>query len=121
MIDISVSGLVKEFEVGKKILDGLTFQVDAGERVGLLGPNGCGKTTFLRILTGEVHPDEGDIVVAPNKRMGLISQIPVYPAGYTVEDVLDTAFAPLHEMEEEMTQLSQRMAEGESDSALLSR
>ena len=64
MIDISVSGLVKEFEVGKKILDGLTFQVDAGERVGLLGPNGCGKTTFLRILTGEVHPDEGDIVVA---------------------------------------------------------
>ena len=76
MIDISVSGLVKEFEVGKKILDGLTFQVDAGERVGLLGPNGCGKTTFLRILTGEVHPDEGDIVVARNKRMGLISQIP---------------------------------------------
>lgn len=121
MIDISVSGLVKEFEVGKKILDGLTFQVDAGERVGLLGPNGCGKTTFLRILTGEVHPDEGDIVVAPNKRMGLISQIPVYPAGYTVEDVLDTAFAPLHEMEAEMTRLSQRMEEGESDSALLSR
>ena len=121
MIDISVSGLVKEFEVGKKILDGLTFQVDAGERVGLLGPNGCGKTTFLRILTGEVHPDEGDIVVAPNKRMGLISQIPVYPAGYTVEDVLDTAFAPLHAMEEEMTTLSQRMAEGESDSTLLSR
>ena len=46
MIDISVSNLVKEFEVGKKILDGLTFQVDSGERVGLLGPNGCGKTTL---------------------------------------------------------------------------
>ena len=121
MIDISVSGLVKEFEVGKKILDGLTFQVDSGERVGLLGPNGCGKTTFLRILTGEVHPDEGEIVVAPNKRMGLISQIPVYPAGYTVEDVLDTAFEPLRKMEEEMSELSRQMEKGESDPALLSR
>ena len=59
--------------------------------------------------------------MAPNKRMGLISQIPVYPAGYTVEDVLDTAFEPLHKIEQEMTQLSQRMAKGESDSALLSR
>ncbi|MCI9352437.1 MAG: ABC-F family ATP-binding cassette domain-containing protein [Lawsonibacter sp.] len=121
MIDISVSGIVKEFEVGKKILDGLTFQVDAGERVGLLGPNGCGKTTFLRILTGEVHPDEGEIVLAPNKRIGLISQIPVFPAEYTVEDVLNDAFTPLRRMEEEITALSQRMAEGESDPALLSR
>ena len=121
MIDISVSGLVKEFEVGKKILDGLSFQVDAGERVGLLGPNGCGKTTFLRILTGVVYPDEGEIVIAPNKRVGLISQIPVYPANYTVEDVLDTAFSSLQQMEDEMTKLSQRMENGESDSALLSR
>ena len=121
MIDIAVSGLVKEFEVGKKILDGLTFQVDSGERVGLLGPNGCGKTTLLRILTGVVHPDEGEVVIAPNRRLGLISQIPVYPAGYTVEDVLDTAFEPLHRMEEEMTALSQRMEKGESDPAVLSR
>ena len=52
--------------------------------------------------------------------MGLISQIPVYPAGYTVEDVLDTAFRPLREMEEEMEQLAARMERGE-DPALLRR
>ena len=120
MIDIAISGLVKEFEVGKKILDGLTFQVDSGERVGLLGKNGCGKTTLLRILTGQLDWDEGEVVLAPDKRVGLISQIPVYPAGYTVEDVLDTAFRPLREMEEEMEQLAARMERGE-DPALLRR
>ncbi len=120
MIDISVSGIVKEYEVGKKILDGLTFQVESGERVGLLGPNGCGKTTLLRILTGQIDCDEGEVVLAPGKRVGLISQIPVYPAGYTVEDVLESAFEPLHEMEREMTGLAARMGE-ENDRALLNR
>ena len=120
MIDISVSNLVKEFEVGHKILDGLTFQVDTGERVGLLGPNGCGKTTLLRILTGVMDYDEGDVVIAPGKRMGLISQIPVYPAGYTVEDVLATAFEPLREMEREMAALAEQMGEG-TNPALLAR
>ena len=121
MIDISVTNLVKEFEVGSKILDGLTFQVDTGERVGLLGPNGCGKTTLLRILTGVVDYDEGEVMIAPGKRLGLISQIPVYPAGYTVEDVIDTAFEPLHEMECEMAELAGRMAAGETDPAVMGR
>ncbi len=107
MIDISVSNLVKEFEVGHKILDGLTFQVDT-------------KTTLLRILTGVMDYDEGDVVIAPGKRMGLISQIPVYPAGYTVEDVLATAFEPLREMEREMAALAEQMGEG-TDPALLAR
>ncbi len=121
MIEISVSGLVKEFEVGKRILDGLTFQVDTGERVGLLGANGAGKTTLLKLLTGQLVPDEGEIVLAPGRRLGLISQIPVYPAGYMVEDVLETAFRPLHEMEEEMERLTRRMGEGTPDEADLRR
>ena len=76
---------------------------------------------MLRILTGAVHPDEGDVVIAPGKRLGLISQIPVFPAHYTVEDVLEDAFTPLRDMEREMEQLSRRMADGESDPTLLSR
>ena len=120
MIDISVSGLVMEFEVGTRILDGLSFQIDTGERVGILGPNGCGNTTLLRILTLVVYPDEGDFVIAPGKRMGLISQIPVYPAGFTVEDVLETAFEPLHAMEQEMHALAEQMAHN-PDPALMAR
>ncbi len=120
MIEISVSGLVKEFEVGNRILDGLTFQIDTGERVGLLGKNGSGKTTLLRMLTGEVDWDEGEVMIAPGKRLGLISQIPVYPAGYTVEDVLDTAFGRLAEMERELETLSHLMEKG-CDEILLRR
>ncbi len=120
MIDIQLTGLVKEFEVGHRILDGFSLQVDSGERVGLLGRNGAGKTTIFRIMTGQVAPDEGTVTIAPGKRLGLISQIPVYPAGYTVRDVLDTAFAPLHAMEQELNDLAVRMGES-SDKALLER
>ncbi len=120
MIDISISDLTKEFEVGSKILDGLSFQIDQGERVGLLGKNGAGKTTFLRILTGTLDYDDGQVIVAPGKALGLISQIPVYPSEYTVEDVLGTAFAKLHAMEAEMIDLTERMAHS-SDTAVLRR
>ncbi len=120
MIDISVSNLVKEFEVGSRILDGLTFQVDQGERVGLLGRNGAGKTTLFKILTGELDHDEGEVMVAPNKGLGLISQIPVYPPAYTVDDVLRTAFRRLDRMAEEMAALTARM-EHDADPALLKR
>ena len=120
MIDIQITGLVKEFEVGKRILDGFSLQIDEGERVGLLGKNGAGKTTALRMMTGQVDPDEGAVAIAPGKRLGLISQIPVYPEGYTVRDVLDTAFAPLHTMERELSELAAKMGEN-SDPEVLTR
>ena len=63
MTDISVTSLVKSFEIGNNILDGLSFQVEAGERIGILGPNGCGKTTLVRCLLGLMKPDSGSITV----------------------------------------------------------
>ena len=121
MIDIRVEGLVKSFDLEKKILDGLTFQVDTGERVGLLGRNGAGKTTLFRILTGELDYDSGTVQIASGRRVGLISQIPVYPAGYTVEDVLQTAFARMFRMKDEMDALALCMEQGASDDATLRR
>ena len=121
MIEIQVKDLVKSFEVGHNVLDGLTFQIDQGERVGLLGKNGAGKTTLFKILTGEIDYDEGQVTIGQGRRVGLISQIPVYPAGYTVEDVLRSAFARLQKLAEEMEQLADRMAAGETDPAILRR
>ena len=121
MIEISVNGLKKSFEIGNNILDGVTFQVETGERVGLLGRNGAGKSTLFKILTGELEADEGEVVVARNRRLGLISQIPVYPEGYTVEDVLQTAFSRHHKLAQEMEKLTAAMAAGDSSEATLRR
>ena len=68
MVDIAVSNVVKSFEIGSNILDGLTFQIQAGERVGLLGRNGAGKTTLFKILTGELRCDSGEVVIGRNRR-----------------------------------------------------
>ncbi|MBD5149900.1 MAG: ABC-F family ATP-binding cassette domain-containing protein [Oscillibacter sp.] len=121
MIEISVNNLKKSFEIGNNILDGITFQVETGERVGLLGRNGAGKSTLFKILTGELEADEGDVVVAKNSRIGLISQIPVYPEGYTVEDVLHTAFARHRKLGAEMEKLAAAMAAGDSSEQTLRR
>ena len=121
MIEISINGLKKSFEIGSNILDGVTFQVETGERLGLLGRNGAGKSTLFRILTGELEADEGEVVIAKNRRLGLISQIPVYPEGYTVEDVLNTAFARHQKLAAEMESLAAAMAEGDSSDATLRR
>ena len=118
MIDVSVRSLVKSFELGKNILDGLSFTVNQGERVGILGHNGCGKTTLFRILVGELRPDEGDVMIAPSKRLGLISQIPVYPEGWTTEQVLKDAHRHLYRIAERMEELSLEM-ERDSSKALL--
>ena len=118
MIDISVKDLVKSFEIGNNLLDGVSFDINEGERVGIMGRNGCGKTTLFRILTGEIPPDEGTVMTAPGKKLGLISQIPRYPAGYTVEDVLRTAFATLLSMREKMRKLEHAMGEDASRQTL---
>ncbi|SMC36210.1 ribosomal protection-like ABC-F family protein [Papillibacter cinnamivorans] len=118
MTDILVSGLVKSFEIGKNILDGLTFQVFAGERVGLLGRNGAGKTTVFRILAGLMGYDEGEVFLSPGRRLGLISQIPVYPEGFVVEDVLRSAFSEVFALQSEMDALANAMAEDPSEANL---
>ena len=109
MVDISVKELVKSFEVGSTLLDGMTFDIHEGECVGIMGRNGCGKTTLFRLLTGEIAPDEGEIMVAAGKKLGLISQIPRYPAGYTVERVLRTAFEKLEGIRRKMEQLAEKL------------
>ena len=118
MVDIAVTNLTKFFVIGENLLQDLTFEIQEGERVAILGRNGCGKTTLLRILTREIDYDEGEVYVNPNKRIGLISQIPVFPEGYTVEDVLRSAYADLQQVQKQMRRLEEQMQSGATESQL---
>ena len=118
MIDISVKNLTKFFVIGENLLEGLSFEVQEGECVAILGRNGCGKTTLFNILTGQMDYDDGEVYVNPNKKLGLISQIPCFPDGYTVEDVLRSAYLPLMRLKAKMEQLEKEMAMGATDAQL---
>ena len=120
MVDISVKNLTKFFVIGENLLEGLSFDIQEGECVAILGRNGCGKTTLFNILTGQMDYDSGEVFVNPNKKLGLISQIPRFPAGYTVEDVLRSAYAELFALKSKMEHLEKEMA-GSSDMQLLRR
>ena len=118
MVDIAVKNLTKFFVIGDNLLDGLTFEVQEGECVAILGRNGCGKTTLFNILTGQMDYDDGEVFVNPDKKLGLISQIPRFPAGYTVEDVLRSAFSELIRLQEKMKQMEESMSSSITDQQL---
>ncbi len=115
MVDIQVKNLTKFFVIGENLLQGLSFDIQEGERVAILGRNGCGKTTLFKILTGEMDYDDGEVYINPNKRLGLISQIPKFPDGYTVEDVLRSAYRELYAIRKKMERLERQMESGDGD------
>ena len=117
MVDISVRGVRKAFEQDKEILRGVTFEINEGEHVGLLGKNGGGKTTLFRIITGELEPDAGEVVIGTGKRVGVMTQIPVFPPEYTAEDVLKSAFRRLDDLQRKLAALREEMAEGGESTA----
>jgi len=119
MVDIQVKNLNKFFVIGENLLEDLSFEIQEGERVAILGRNGCGKTTLFNILTGQMDYDGGEVYVNPNKRLGLISQIPRFPQGYTVEDVLRSAYDSLLRIRRKMELLECEMAQNATKEQLL--
>ena len=109
MVDIQVKNLTKFFVIGENLLNDLSFEIQEGECVAILGRNGCGKTTLFKILTGQMDYDSGEVYINPHKRIGLISQIPDFPKHHTVEDVLRSAFTELMAFKRKMEQLEVSM------------
>ena len=118
MVDIQVKNLSKFFVIGENLLENLSFEIQEGECVAILGRNGCGKTTLFNILTGQMDYDDGEVYINPNKKIGLISQIPRFPMGFTVEDVLRSAYGELMRVKQKMELLECEMGKGATDEQL---
>ncbi len=105
-----------EYSIGiRKVLDGITFSVEVGERIGLVGRNGTGKSTLMRLIAGEVGPDRGEAIVQRGSRVGYLAQDPKFDPAMTLFDVAESAFAQLHAVHEQMHALAHRMGEASGE------
>jgi ATP-binding cassette subfamily F protein 3 len=97
------------------IFDDLDFMIDRGERVGLIGDNGTGKTTLFKTITGEQTVDTGNVSVARSIKIGHLTQDPRFDASNTVMDEAELAFAELHDLSHKLRDLEHDMAEHQGD------
>ena len=108
MPQLAVSNL--EYSIGARpLLRGVSFGVEPGERVGLVGRNGTGKSTLLRLIAGEIKPDGGSISTMRGTRVGHLRQNFDFDPDSTLWDVAESAFAELHQTHEEMHRVAAEM------------
>ena len=95
----------------RAIFEDVSFRLLKGEHVGLIGANGEGKSTFMNIVTGNLMPDEGDVIWSNNVRVGYMDQHAALKKGESIRDALRDAFKFLFDMEAEMNALYEKMAD----------
>ncbi len=109
MILISVQDLEKSFGI-HEVLRGVSFSLQKGEKMGLVGVNGCGKSTLMRILTGELEADGGSVHKSKDLRIGYLAQVDDIALTDTVWGALLRVFEPVIAMEQRLSQLEAEMA-----------
>src|SRR6478672_8573894 len=103
---------------GTEILKGVSFQVNANEKVGLVGRNGAGKTTVFRLIVGQEGSDEGEVIKMNGLKLGLLDQHVDFGEAETVHTAALSAFKEIHDMEAEMRRLEKEMETDHSEAIL---
>lgn len=115
MMDISIANAKKNYGF-KNVLDGFVLDVTSGEKIGLIGPNGCGKTTLFKLITKEEGLDSGSISIRKDANVRLLSQMPpVVDDECTVRDILTRDFKDIFEIEAHMKELEKQMSVADPD------
>ena len=109
MILLEVEGVRKHFGP-EPVLDGVTFQVRPGDRIGLVGPNGCGKTTLLGILAGREEPDAGTCRVHASVRLEMLAQQAHFEPGRSLHDEAAEGMAALYALQQEAVAVAEAIA-----------
>jgi len=117
---IRVEHLVKTF-AGVSVLQDVSWQIEAGRNIGLIGTNGSGKSTLLNILSGVMTPDSGIVERARGLRLGYLTQEMAVEGDRTLYEEVREAFRPLLDMQAEMTALEARLAQPAGSAADLQR
>ncbi len=120
MIVLSANNLTKTYGTDV-IIDKASFHLNAGDKVGIIGRNGAGKTTLLNMLTGELPCDGGEFFVSQNARIGYLKQRDNFNSEGTVLEEIEGIFSGLRELENEIAELSDKVAENPQDTGLLNR
>ena len=114
MVLVGFDNVGKHFG-GVDVLHDVTWQVDSGQSIGMVGENGAGKTTILRLITGEYTPDEGEVTVHRSARIGLLEQAPDLEPAITATDEVMSARPDLRELEHRIEHLAGLIADPQSD------
>lgn len=115
---LSATGILKEFQ-GEPLTSPLTFNIDENEKIALIGSNGCGKSTLIKMLIGELEPDKGHVTLSKNCTIGYLSQSVISDLSHTLYEEAEEVFKPLMEEEKFLEDLCEKIAEEPSNTELL--
>ena len=99
----------------RAIFEDVSFRMNKGEHIGLVGANGEGKSTFMSVVTGKLQPDDGRIAWSPRVRVGYLDQHASLAPGMTIQDVLRSAYAWLFDMEARMNEICDKLGDASED------
>lgn len=106
---LNIHNLTVSFS-GENLFEGITFRLNAGDRVGLIGKNGAGKSTMLKVLSGEISPDGGSIATEKNLRIGFLKQDLDFESGKTVLEESYQAFTEIKSIESQLDKINNELA-----------
>ena len=115
MIEIALSNVDKNFGF-KKIFDSFDLEIISGEKVGLIGPNGCGKSTLFKLITKEEVPSSGIVTTRKGAKVGFLPQMPMLPnENISISEFLSSSFEEIYRISKEMRLLECEMTNSQNE------